>query len=474
MSSDDEINRLAGLCALFGEDSDGDGDRSMDDASHHQAQENKKARTPTTDELLDMSTEPLPDDEPEAELDAEGEGLATLSGSDIPNPQADGNEAEEDSDGRDDHRGSEEDEMPSPPESVTMVDLEVEMDAALVKCQKFLDKAWEQQELYKKLRRSYQRGSKAKKSLKKGNGEAVVVDDPLRKTAQKSRSRTSLKKPLTSAGKPVKPGPSATKDSDSKKVWYNWKKSGLKLRIPRKVLERALRDQVGKAFGDTINWTTIPVHVLMELVCLFYVSLSNRKQIPSLPRWIPDLYEEMSYSDQDLFDRIQVILDSPDSGWAAALTIDGDRMSASINVPDYVKPKQQHKALSNPKPSPTAASNNGRVARPPTDITTAIRLIKRYAETIKIPESLTTKGNTSKAHGKSEGRHARSPSKNGSRSGGSRGSTRSRRGGQRCRSRSPSPRRSRSRSPPRHPRSRVKNPHFSRRNGEFHARKGKR
>ena len=39
--------------------------------------------------------------------------------------------------------------MPSPPESVTMVDLEVEMDAALAKCQKFLDKAWEQQELYK-------------------------------------------------------------------------------------------------------------------------------------------------------------------------------------------------------------------------------------------------------------------------------------------------------------------------------------
>ena len=287
MSSDDEINRLAGLCALFGEDSDGDGDRSMDDASHHQAQENKKARTPTTDELLDMSTEPLPDDDPEAELDAEGEGLATLSGSDIPNPQADGNEAEEDSDGGDDHRRSEEDEMPSPPESVNMVDLEVEMDAALVKCQKFLDKAWEQQELYKKLRRSYQRGSKAK-TLKKGKGDAVVVDDPLRKTAQKSRSRTSLKKPLTSAGKPVKPGPSATKDSDSKKVWYNWKKSGLKLRIPRKVLERALRDQVGKAFGDTINWTTIPVHVLMELVCLFYVSLSNRGQINSLPRWIPD------------------------------------------------------------------------------------------------------------------------------------------------------------------------------------------
>ena len=302
----------------------------------------------------------------------------------------------------------------------------------------------------------------------------MVVGDPLRKTAQKSRSGTSLKKPLTSAGKPVKSGPAATKDSTPKIVWYNWKKSGLRLRIPRNVLVRALRDQVGKAFGDTINWTTIPVHVLMELVCLFYVSLSNRKQIPCLPRWIPDLYGDMSYSDQDLFDRIQAILDSPDSGWAAALTIDGDRMSASINVPDYVKPKQQHTALSKPKPSPTAASNNGRVARPPTDITTAIRLIKRYAETIKIPESLTTKGNTSKAHGKSEGRHARSPSKNGSRSGGSRGSTRSRRGGQRCRSRSPSPRRSRSRSPPRHPRSRVKNPHFSRRNGEFHARKGKR
>ena len=193
MSSDDDINRLAGLCALFGEDSDGDGDRSMD-ASFHQAQETSSVRTPTTEELLDMSTEPLPEDNPDAERDAEGEGLAALSGSDIPNPQADGDEAEgEYSDGRDDHRGSEEDEIPSPPESVTMVDLEVEMDAALVKCQKFLDKAWEQQELYKKLRRSYQRGSRAK-ALKKGKGDAVAVVDPVEEDCSKIQERDKPQK----------------------------------------------------------------------------------------------------------------------------------------------------------------------------------------------------------------------------------------------------------------------------------------
>ena len=148
-------------------------------------------------------------------------------------------------------------------------------------------------------------------------------------------------------------------------------------------------------------------------------------------------------------------------------------MSASINVPDHVKPKQQHCALTKPKSSPTAASNSGRFARPATDVTTAIRLIKHYAETLKLPESLATKGVTSKTRGKPEGRHSKSPSPSGKKPGGSRGSTRGRRGGPRCRSRSPSLRRSRSRSPPTR-RGKVKNPNFSRSSGEYHSRKGKR
>ena len=212
MSSDDEINRLAGLCALFGEDSDGDGDHSME-ASFHQAKESTKARTPTTEELLDMSTEPLPDDDPNAELDAEGEGLATLSGSDIPNPQVEGRDAEEDSDGRDDHRGSEEDEIPSPPATANLVDVEVEMEAALRRCKDFLEKAWAEQELYKKLKKSSQRGSRVK-ALKKGKEEAGVAADPLRRVSQKSKTGPGLKKPLTTAGKPEKLGPVAPNSSD--------------------------------------------------------------------------------------------------------------------------------------------------------------------------------------------------------------------------------------------------------------------
>ena len=61
MSSDDEINRLAGLCALFGEDSDGDGDHSMDASFHPALEEPAGITTETisTEELLDLSTEPL-------------------------------------------------------------------------------------------------------------------------------------------------------------------------------------------------------------------------------------------------------------------------------------------------------------------------------------------------------------------------------------------------------------------------------
>ena len=135
--------------------------------------------------------------------------------------------------------------------------------------------------------------------------------------------------PLTNAGKPDKLGPATSNSSSSKIVWYNWKKSGLRLRIPKDVLVRALKDQVGKVFADTVDWTAMPVNVLMELVCLFYVSLSNRGQISSLPRWIPDLYGAVSYSNQDLFDRIQDILDSPDSGWAAVLAMGTRCLQAS-------------------------------------------------------------------------------------------------------------------------------------------------
>ena len=124
------------------------------------------------------------------------------------------------------------------------------------------------------------------------------------------------------------------------------------------------------------------VPVLMEMVCLFYVSLSNRGQIPSLPRWIPDLYGALSYSNQELFDRVQVILDSPNSGWAVALARDGDHMSASIKAPDHVRPRQQHSSLSKQKSLPVTASHIARSARPPTDAATAIRLIKHYVETL--------------------------------------------------------------------------------------------
>ena len=307
-----------------------------------------------------MSTEPPPEDNLNAELDAEGEGVEALSGNNDPDLNAEGNEAEgENPDGGEDHRRSEEDKISGPPESANMVDAEVElMEAALMRCQDFLEKAWAEQELYKNLKNSIKRGSRVT-ALKKGKGEAGVAADPLRKVSQKSKTGPGLKKPLSNTGKPGKVGPAAPNNSDSKIVWYNWKKSGLLLRIPKDVLVRALRDQVGKAFGDTVDWAAMPVHVLMELVCLFYVSLSNRGQINSLPRWIPDLYGAASYSNQDLFDRIQAILDIPDSGWAAVLTNDGDWMSASINVPDHVKPKQQHCALSKRKSSPVAASKNG-------------------------------------------------------------------------------------------------------------------
>ena len=97
------------------------------------------------------------------------------------------NEAEgENPDGGEDHRRSEEDEIPGPPVSANMVDVEKKMEAVLLRCQDFLEKAWAQQELYKKLKKSYQRGSRVK-ALKKGKEEAVVAADPLRKTSRKTR-----------------------------------------------------------------------------------------------------------------------------------------------------------------------------------------------------------------------------------------------------------------------------------------------
>ena len=471
MSIDKDISKLS-LRALFGEESDdGDDDQSMG-ASSHPAQDPAgiTVTTISTEELLEMDTEP-PSDDLDAELQAEGEGTGALSGTKGPDPNAEGDEAEGDEVGED-HRGSEEDETTCPPESANMEVVEKNMVAAYKRFQDLLDKAGAEHALYMKLKSTLQRGSRAT-THKKDKGPAEGDADPLRGVSQKSKTTLNLKKSLTKAGKPDKSGPASTSSSSSKKVWYNWKKSGLRLRIPREVLVRALKDQVGKAFSDTVDWTSLSVNTLMELVCILYVSLFNRGQITSLPKWIPDLYGAMSYSNQDLFDRIQDILDRPDSGWAAVLANDGDKMSASINVPDHVKPKQQHCALTKLKSSPTAASNSGRFPRPATDVTTAIRLIKHYAETIKLPESLATKGVTSKTRGKPEGRHSKSPSPSGNKPGGSRGSTRGRRGGPRCRSRSPSPRRSRSRSPPaRKPR--VKNPHFSRKSGEYHSRKGKR
>ena len=467
----EDIEKLR-LSELFDENTDGGDDQSMGTSSHPALEDEAGITTSTisVEELLEMDTEP-PSDDLDAELQAAGKGSSALSGTNDPNPNAEGDEAEGDDDGED-RRRSEEDETTCPPESATMEVVEKNMVAAYKRFQDLLDKAGAEHALYMKLKTTLQRGSRAT-SHKKDQGTAEGDADPLRKVSQKSKTAPGLKKTPTKAGKPDKSGPASSNGSSSKKVWYNWKKSGLRLRIPREVLVRALKDQVGSAFSNTVDWTTMPVNTLVELVCILYVSLFNRRQITSLPKWIPDLYGAMSYSNQDLFDRIQDILDSPDSGWAAVLANDGDKMSASINVPDHVKPKQQHCALTKPKSSPTAASNSGRFPRPPTDVTTAIRLIKHYAETIKLPESLATKGVTSKTRGKPEGRHSKSPSPSGNKPGGSRGSTRGRRGGPRCRSRSPSLRRSRSRSPPTR-RGKVKNPNFSRSSGEYHSRKGKR
>ena len=68
-----------------------------------------------------------------------------------------------------------------------MVDVEVKMEAALRRCQDFLEKAWAEQELYKNLKNSIKRGSRVT-ALKKGKGEAGVAADPLRKVSQKSKT----------------------------------------------------------------------------------------------------------------------------------------------------------------------------------------------------------------------------------------------------------------------------------------------
>ena len=60
----DEIQKLVGLCALYGEDMDDDGDHSMDASSLLLLDETVGIITTTisTEELLDLSTEPPTED----------------------------------------------------------------------------------------------------------------------------------------------------------------------------------------------------------------------------------------------------------------------------------------------------------------------------------------------------------------------------------------------------------------------------
>ena len=115
----EDIEKLR-LSELFGEDTDGNGDQSMGTSSHP-ALEDEAGITTTTismEELLEMDTEP-PSDDLDAELQAAGDGTSALSGTNGPNPNAEGNEAEGDDDGED-RRRSEEDETTCPPGSANM------------------------------------------------------------------------------------------------------------------------------------------------------------------------------------------------------------------------------------------------------------------------------------------------------------------------------------------------------------------
>ena len=113
---------------------------------------------------------------------------------------------------------------------------------------------------------SGQRGNKVH-ALKKDQGSSGSAADKLRKVSQKSKADSGLKKPLpVTSGKPSDGGPTAPKKGNTKKVWYNWKKSNFRVRIPRNVLTRALQDQVGQAFSDTVDWAAMSASVLMELV----------------------------------------------------------------------------------------------------------------------------------------------------------------------------------------------------------------
>ena len=174
-------------------------------ASSHQAQDPAgiTVTTISTEELLEMDTEP-PSDDLDAELQAEGEGTGALSGTKGPDPNAEGDEAEGDEVGED-HRGSEEDETTCPPESANMEVVEKNMVAAYKRFQDLLDKAGAEHALYMKLKSTLQRGSRAT-THKKDKGPAEGDADPLRGVSQKSKTTLNLKKSLTKAGKPDKSG----------------------------------------------------------------------------------------------------------------------------------------------------------------------------------------------------------------------------------------------------------------------------